>query len=291
MTSDDIKAALRKRHPAYEPGYVGVGRWVTLEEWSNIDLLALDAWQTADVIGYEVKVSRADMRTELLRPQKRAVAVGMCTRFYFAVPAGLLSEAERDWVEPDWEPEDWKRARCSGVPPWGPPLRWPRHGHHPPRYGGQCQGRRAKGRSHKIVGPYTIEVPVPTIFTPRIKPEHFATISRFVEAVDRDLHHRVEVEGNMRIPCPECNGKGYTGRSRVEVESPTLWIPKDVGLVSVGPNGCSVIREAPKNKTPELIVHLTSHPRLTEERRGQLQRQAIAQLVRWTSVRPDPRHR
>ena len=56
-TARDIKDALRLRHPAYEPGFAGVGRWTTIEEWERIDLLALDAWRSAQVIGYEVKVS------------------------------------------------------------------------------------------------------------------------------------------------------------------------------------------------------------------------------------------
>ena len=69
MNSADVKAALRLRHPASraqmpEP-------WTVLEEWRGIDLLAISAWQSLGNyarIGYEIKVSRSDLRRELLKP-------------------------------------------------------------------------------------------------------------------------------------------------------------------------------------------------------------------------------
>jgi len=86
----------------------------------------------------------------------------------------------------------------------------------------------------------------------------------------RTWHDRVEAK------CGNCGGKGYLERSRVEREAPTLWIPADVGLVVVLANGkTKVLRKAPL--------------RPTNGRHG-ISRASLTDLVRWLSVRPDPRH-
>jgi len=72
--------------------------------------------------------------------------------------------------------------------------------------------------------------------------------------------------------CATCKGRGYMRKSVVEEEAPTLWIPNDVGLIEVHPNGrCHVVRKAPLGEP--------THPM------GDL-----CQLIRWVSYRPDPRH-
>lgn len=102
-TAGEVKEKLRGRHPATQT--MGVARvpgaWTCIEEWCGIDLLALCAHSNGGVrgcryprIGYEVKVSRADYRTELRKPHKRAAAVVMCHQFYFATPNGLLHSEE-----------------------------------------------------------------------------------------------------------------------------------------------------------------------------------------------------
>lgn len=268
FSSGDVKDALRQRHPAYEPGFVGVGRWVCIEEWQNVDLLALDCWHPADVIGYEVKVSRSDMRTELLDPSKRAAAVAMCTRFYFAVPAGMLTEEEREWKEPDWMPEDFKRARC----------------HNP-----QCRARHVRrGFAKKMP-----------------KPRGSKLRGTELEGVTVDLGSGVdrgERAGStyshtyrVRACCAICKGYGTVGKSRAEEIAPNLWVPRDVGLVAVGSDGYAVLKEAPRRKVAEPILPWPyvagRSARLDEENSSRVQRQAINQLVRWVSARPDPRHR
>lgn len=76
------------------------------------------------------------------------------------------------------------------------------------------------------------------------------------------------------ITCPTCKGKGVTTPSRVEREAPTCWVPRDVGLIVVSASGSRVVKKSPKRKdVPELGRH------------------ELAQLVRWVSMRPDPRHR
>jgi hypothetical protein len=92
-SAEEVKRALRRRYPGETRGGM-VGQWVYIEEWLNIDFLALNAWAKADVVGHEIKVSRADYRRELLRPYKRQDAIKRTTSFYFVVPKGLLTAEE-----------------------------------------------------------------------------------------------------------------------------------------------------------------------------------------------------
>lgn len=100
MTAEKVKDKLRRRYPATQRMGVRIvpGPWTCVEEWMNIDLLALCATQASRVpygrIGHEIKVSRSDYRSELRNPGKRAEAVAACHEFYFVVPAGLLRDDE-----------------------------------------------------------------------------------------------------------------------------------------------------------------------------------------------------
>jgi hypothetical protein len=289
LTAEAVKDALRRRHPVYEPGYQGVGRWTCIEEWAGIDLLALDAWRSAAVVGYEVKVSRGDMRTELLRPHKRAAGVAMCTRFYFAVPKGLLTADELAFQEPLDVDHSWfERERCPGIPLFGPDNRvtgkiWG-------RFGGQCQGTR---RRRKFVQPYTIAVPKPAVID---VPDWVDSETK----LEWHLGRLFDAQALERIPCPACNGKGYVAKSYVEREFPTLWVPNDVGLVEVEDidrGHVRMVREAPSNPKPRpLVPEITVRPwpardqEQSEIIQNQLNRQALANLIRWVSARPDPRH-
>lgn len=269
LSADDVKDALRKRHPAYEMEYAGIGRWTCLEEWHNIDLLALDAWSEGQVVGYEVKVSRSDMRSELLNPSKRAEAVAMCTRFYFAVPAGLLKPEEREFVEPEWEPSDFVRPRCTNDA-CSAKGRLNDRGfmrHYPKARGSSLRGKDIEGV---------------TVF-----------IGYHTDSGTKEDGSTYSYQAIINACCMVCKGYGTTAKSRVELEAPMLWIPKDVGLIVVGPGGCSVLREAPQRKVTEPIIkwpYRNGPSRLSPEDASRLNRSAISQLVRWTSARPDPRH-
>ncbi len=269
MTAEDVKAALRGRHPSDSNTGGMVGQWTCIEEWRNIDLLALNAWQKGDVIGYEVKVSRSDMRHELLRPAKRALAVAMTTEFYFAVPAGLLTAEEIAFEEPEWEPADFQRTDCPGVPEFG----GLRHGRGTrQRWGGHCYRDRYgenKGRSC-VPAPIPEVVVIPAWEGPRDGEDERTAAIRYADSRRR---HR---DDEARVPCWACGGKGYLERSRVEREAPTLWVPRDVGLVVCGRNGTRVVKASPKRKDPAPIAAT---------------RQQINDLVRWVSHRPDRRHR
>lgn len=262
-TAEDVKAALRRRHPGDTHGSMP-GQWTCIEEWIGIDLLALNAWQKADVIGYEVKVSRSDLRRELLKPHKRARALAATTEFYFAVPAGLLSDEEVAYEEPEWEDGDFERTPCSGVPEFGPETR--RYGQ-TRMYGGRCA--RWDRRRHTVPVPPGPEVVVPSEWA---RPRDGETTEAFHLRVVEEHFRWYESRGI----CWTCGGKGYTEKSRVEQEAPTVWVPRDVGLVTVSARGCRVVKQSPKRKDPKSLAP---------------SRQGLNDLVRWVSHRPDPRHR
>lgn len=271
MTATDVKDALRRRHPSDDNRGGLVGQWTCIEEWRNIDLLALNAWQKGDVIGYEVKVSRSDMRQELLRPAKRVIGVDCTTEFYFAVPAGLLTAAEIAYEEPEWELDDFERTMCPGVAEFGGLA----HGHaRHQRWGGECHrqyGRVGESRYGRY-GAHVVRVPVPEVV---VLPDWFG----HAEQTDAERAARYLSrchESPAYAECWNCGGKGYLAKSRVELEAPTLWVPSDVGLVTVSARGCTVVKKSPRRTSPEPIA---------------AGRRSINDLVRWVSHRPDARHR
>jgi hypothetical protein len=228
VTAEQVKTALYARHFASSNQMPGA--WTCIEEWRNIDLLAFSAWQSKGNyarVGYEVKVSRSDLRGELLKPHKRAANVAWCNEFYLAVPAGLLKPEEIAYVEPEWEDGDFTRSPC--------PARNDGDWHSDP---GPC--RRGK-RLGTLIGPL---------------PEWGST-----------YRHRVD------YPCATCGGRGWIEKSRVEREAPTLWVPRDVGLVVVDGRGTHLVKRAPRRREV---------PQMTNAELGQ--------FARFVSMRPDPRH-
>lgn len=256
MTAREVKDALRKRHPAYGQGMAG--EWVTLEEWRNVDLLALSAWRKATVVGYEVKVSRSDYRSELLKPYKRAEAVAMCHEFYMAVPEGLLKPEEIAYEESLWDDGDFQREKC------------------PDRCVKRAESTRRsrysppRGTLSRVPVPVPIVVPDLPSYYDRQEPEQR---ERYRE---RHIQEHLHYHGRTQIGCLTCGGKGYVRGSRVEREAPTLWVPRDVGLVTASSRGCKVVKKAPRTYNPEPVARRP---------------QEIHQLARWMSLRPDPRHR
>lgn len=239
-----------------------IGRWTTIREWMGIDLLALDAWSAGAVIGYEVKVSRADMRTELLKPHKRLRAVQHTTHFYFAVPKGLFTFEELAYTEPEWSPEDWQRVPCP----------WPCRKRSRKKSWSVPPERRLKGY---------LKVPVPVVLQQR----------DLIRLVPR--YHDEKGGGWTWVKCPNCKGKAWIEKSRVEREAPTLWVPNDVGLIEIDGRGCHVVRESPTRKEPKIFTQLDPayYDKLDPETTNRLHRQHVNVFARWVSARPDPRHR
>lgn len=228
MTAREVKEALYARH--FASAAQMPGPWTCIEEFRGIDLLAFSAWSTQEKyarVGYEVKVSRSDLRSELLNPGKRAHNVAWCNTFYLAVPKGLLTDEEIAWAEPEWPDGAFERERCPNYEGW----------------------RRRK----KCVE----EVPVPRVLVERY------------ENYRRGWSHGAWTE----IPCRVCGGRGYLEKSLVEREAPTLWVPRDVGLMVVDGRGTRIVKKSPRRKeVPALSPN------------------EVGTLVRWVSMRPDPRH-
>jgi hypothetical protein len=244
VTARELKDRLYGRHPGGV--FPQPGAWTCIEEWRAIDLLAWSAWSSEGGyrrVGYEVKVSRADLRRELLDPLKRARNVKWCNEFYLAVPAGLLTDEELAWEEPEWGPADFERAPC----------RYSSEGADAPSPSddpGQCHRGKRRGR----------------LFGPLRKPWGWDE-GRAYAGWERDARRAVQ------YTCDGCGGRGWSERSRVELEAPQLWVPRDVGLVTVDGRGCTVERPSP-------VRH--GIPSFTPCELGQ--------LIRWVSMRPDPRH-
>lgn len=264
MTAREVKDALRRRHPAMREGMPGP--WTTLEEYHNIDLLAFAAWSSPTpkvrgvarpIVGYEVKVARGDYRRELLRPDKRATAVARCHQFYLATPKDLLTKEEKAYVEPDhFEGQAFVRDPC----PEG------------------CARDRYHGSRSKKTGRTR---PVPVIMGDR-----YCTLNHVYG--EEGVWHLPKDEDEGKEPdewernrkrqdyvwedCKTCDGRGYMRKSVVEEEAPTLWIPKDVGLIEIRGGKCFVVRKAPINHDPN-------------------DNWSIGQVVRYASFRGDPRHR
>lgn len=93
VTTKEVLDGLERIHPDEQ------GEWLFMREALGIDGLALHCWAGSskvryERIGYEVKVSRSDFRREIRSPLKRAGAMRICDRFYFACPEALILAQE-----------------------------------------------------------------------------------------------------------------------------------------------------------------------------------------------------
>lgn len=226
------------------------GEWICIEEWGCVDLLAVSAWSKGHRIAYEIKVSRADLRRELLEPSKRALAVAISRQFYLAVPQGLLTWDEKSWQEPEWNAEDFKKSPCSN-----PSCSHSRPSH--PR--SRRYGRSPRGKTH--AGKSTEGVTV--------------HVEYFVDRGQHDDGSTFSHSYNISACCTVCKGRPTSGKSRVETEAPNVWVPRDCGLIEVAENGSStIVKKAPITDQQPLVNN----------------EYALHQLLRWVSFRPDPRH-
>ena len=253
MNAQEIKAALHRRHPASPNGRDNwPGPWTCIEEWANIDLFALAAWSSAKNsrvpngrIAYEIKVSRSDLKRELMKPHKRQAAKRVSHELYLAMPFGMLKPEEKMWVEPPGfdQVDPFQPVRCYGL------------------LGSHCVAgfiqlgtvdrRTARERRDGLWGR-------------RRRPQTHAEWQRMTDYARA-----------YRAPCPVCDGTGVIAPCAAErAGAPKLWVPADFGIIEIHEDGrAAVFRKAPIRREP----HAWSD-------------QQIADLVRWTSYRPDPRH-
>jgi hypothetical protein len=150
VKSADVIAAIRRRHPSAPQGRM-VGQWTTLTELWGIDAVAFDAWGKGERIGYEVKVSRSDLRRELLCPEKREPYKAHVHRLFLATPAGLLTDDEKAYKQPaDWTADDYLRPACTNEACWFNNARWASNRRArrfvPKPFSRRVEGHRARGR-------------------------------------------------------------------------------------------------------------------------------------------------
>lgn len=110
LTAGDVRAALRVRHPKSE--------WALMFEVSDAagfgrgrsaDALAMNLWPSRglELHGFEIKVSRADWKRELVNPEKSASIQRYCDRWWIAAP--------RDLVPADELPRTWGLMEIDGA--------------------------------------------------------------------------------------------------------------------------------------------------------------------------------
>jgi len=102
LTALDIVAALHKRFPA--PEYVAFqevanGTGANARRW--IDVLVMAIWPSRglQVIGIEIKVSKADWKRELADPRKADAIGKYCDQWWIAAPPSI--------VDPETLPLNW----------------------------------------------------------------------------------------------------------------------------------------------------------------------------------------
>lgn len=103
VTTDDLMAALRVKYGP--PGYVLVEQVRDATGWGgdgrSADALAMGVWPSRglDLLGFEVKASRADWRRELRNPKKAEAIAPYCDAWSLVAPEGVIP---RDEVPPAW---------------------------------------------------------------------------------------------------------------------------------------------------------------------------------------------
>jgi hypothetical protein len=117
MTADQIKAMLHRRHKRYDwacsselelSGEFTVNG-VTKGVVSRIDFAACQITlhsEAHSVIGYEIKVSRADFLAEMRDPFKRCNIEAECTETWFVAPMGI--------IKPEELPQGWGLLEIKG---------------------------------------------------------------------------------------------------------------------------------------------------------------------------------
>lgn len=256
MDAREVKDAVRRRHPGGVNGTMP-GPWTVIEEYLGIDVLAFSAWS---------------------RPAGTPTGAPSYPIVGYEVKVSR-GDYRREILRPD------KRAaavsRCHAfyfATPKGLLTKEERAYTEPEHFEGQafqrepCPARclkphrQQRDRGIRLSGRW---IEVPTAFGDRACRTY--TWRKNDDGVDEGYRITHERPGRRWEVCETCEGRGYLRQSIVEQEAPTLWVPGDVGLVEVTERSCRVVRKAPINAEP------------TEN-------WSISQLVRFVSMRPDPRH-
>lgn len=281
METPELIERTRRRYPA--SGESPWGPWTVLVEYVGIDLLALCATSQAapgrkadnskSIIGHELKVSRSDFRRELMKPGKRTLAIQRCTEFFMVTPKGLLKPEEVEFIQPEhFEGQAFEREKCSAH--CERPSRYRSYDMAHPRTWGKMTSHRT------VVGGRACVIKETTVGYGDKKTTHEARSEWELSAGEEPYRGHLPYQFQPLVgkeatyswqTCEMCEGRGYMRKSVVELEAPHLWVPPDVGLMEVDGRGCHVVKKSPINHRP--------NPRFD-----------VGEIVRWVSIRPDPRH-
>lgn len=95
MTSAEICAVLRERFKQPEWSlFFEVGSGTGANCRRRVDALAMNMYPSRglSLLGFEIKVSRSDLKRELDRPDKAEAVGSYCDEWWLAVPAGLITQ-------------------------------------------------------------------------------------------------------------------------------------------------------------------------------------------------------
>lgn len=97
VTEADVLEALRLRYQAPEWAFLShVPNGTGSQKTREIDAVAMNLWPSRGcaLLGFEVKVTRADWQRELLNPRKAEEGLGLCDAAWVVAPAGVVQKAE-----------------------------------------------------------------------------------------------------------------------------------------------------------------------------------------------------
>lgn len=103
VTAEDIRVAMKQRFKPQEYALffeVGNGTGSNLRGWADAWTMNLFPSKGLAVTGYEIKVSRSDLKHELEQPKKSDNVGKYCDYWYLVVPKGLIRE--EDMIPPAW---------------------------------------------------------------------------------------------------------------------------------------------------------------------------------------------
>lgn len=97
VTAEDIRESLRNKFTRPEWALffeVGNGTGGNLRRWADAVAMNMYPSRGLAIVGFEIKVSRNDLKKELEQP-KKAEAVGcFCNQWYLVVPKGLINDTD-----------------------------------------------------------------------------------------------------------------------------------------------------------------------------------------------------
>ena len=97
MTSEDIRAALRKAYPFPQYAFLEEVRDAAgFGASRSADALAVSLWPSRGLTieGFEIKVDRRDWLNELKSPEKAEVIAAKCSAWWIVTPEGIVKPGE-----------------------------------------------------------------------------------------------------------------------------------------------------------------------------------------------------